>query len=696
MRALLKPVLFLLDSLKYAYKFTLIGILVIIPLAVTLQYLIIELNEGYEFAYDEQTGTQYNAELQQVLLSFDEHRGLAMSGNAADTDSTAAELVNEQIAAMDVVDHRLGGRLEATEQWQAIKADWNALAANKELPSEQVSQSYSALLSKSIALISHVGDTSKLILDPDLDSYYLMDATLLKLPLLIQQLGELRDQGLSWVNKPSLSREEITGLIEQSAYIRAAADNIEAGYGVITTQNPSLKPVLEQPTGQFLNAIEQYLTVVKDSYLADDGVHADISSLTTAAEQATALTNALYIADTEQLSRLIDIRQDHYAGVRTFIITFVCVLAAIVCYVFIGFYYSIREAIRSLLSSTAEVAQGLLTTRMPVRTRDEMNTAARSFNDMVASVQTLIVSGKQSSEQVARTSALLADIASQSAHVNGELNTSIKETASGTEAQLQSTEDTARAMNEITLGIERIADTTGIVLRETLSSASQAEEGKLALNRVTGQMNVIEQSVDGTAHAIHQMNDAAASASQVVELIKAIASKSNILALNASIEAVRAGEHGRGFSVVAGETRNLAEMSNKHAHSISELMERIQAINDRTMLSMSHVQQEVRQGSLSVQDAAHTFELIVSSTNAISQQMEEVSAASQQMSASTEQISATIHQIASIARSSSDQVNQMNEMSSRNATSIQELSTQATSLRELSRSLNSEMDQFSA
>lgn len=696
MRALLKPVLVLLNSLKYAYKFTLIGVLVIIPLAVTLQYLIIELNEGYEFAYDEQTGAQYNAGLEQVLLAFDEHRKLTLSGDAADSGSSATDSVNKHIAEMDAIDSRLGERLEAAEQWQAIKADWTALAAIKNQPPEQAAKSYAALLTKGIALISHVGDTSKLILDPDLDSYYLMDATVLKLPLLIQQLGELRDQGLSWLNKPSLSREEITGLIEQSAYIRAAADSIEAGYGVIVRQNPSLKPILEKPTGQFLTAIEQYLSVVKDSYLADDGVHADASSFTKAAEEATSLTNALYIADAAQLSHLIDIRQDHYAGVRTFIITFVCILSAVVCYVFIGFYYSIREAIRSLLRSTAEVAQGRLTTRMQIQTRDEMNTTARSFNDMVASVQSLIVSGKRNTEEVARTSALLADIAAQSSQANSALDVSIKETASGTETQLQSTEDTASAMNEITLGIERIANTTGVVLQESLNSASQAEDGRIALDRVTGQMNVIEQSVDETAQAIHQMNEAAASAEQVVELIKAIAYKSNILALNASIEAVRAGEHGRGFSIVAGETRNLAEMSGKHANNISELMERIQAINDRSMHSMTQVQQEVRLGSQSVQEAANTFQLIVSSTNAIARQIEEISAASEQMSASTEQISATIHQIASIARSSSDQIDQMNEMSSRNAASIQELSTQATSLSELSSSLKSEMDHFSA
>ncbi|WP_027087083.1 methyl-accepting chemotaxis protein [Cohnella panacarvi] len=696
MRALLKPVLLLLDSLKYAYKFALIGILVLIPLAVTLQYLIVELNEGHEFAYDEQTGTQYNAGLQQVLLSIDEHRKLTLSGNAAATGSTASDSVNRQIAAMDAIDGRLGERLEASEQWKALKADWVALAADKNQSPEQLSQSYSALLTKGIALISHVGDTSKLILDPDLDSYYLMDATLLKLPLLIRQLGELRDQGLSWADKPALNREETTALIEQAAYIRAAANSIEAGYGVIAQQNPSLEPILEQPTQRFLTSLERYLSVVNDSYLAEGGVRADVSAFTAAAEEATASTNALYIADAEQLSRLIDIRQDHYADVRTFIITFVCILSAVVCYFFIGFYYSIREAIRSLLRSASEVAQGRLTTRMHVRTRDEMNMTAGSFNDMVASVQSLIASGKRSAEQVANTSAQLADIASHSTLANDALDVSIKETASGTEAQLQGTEDTARAMSEITQGIERIADTTGIVMQESLNSASQAEDGKLALDRVTEQMGVIVQTVDDTAQAVHQMNEVAASAGEAVALIKAIASKSNILALNASIEAVRAGEHGRGFSVVAGETRKLAEMSDKHANDIAELIERIQAINDRSMQSMSHVQQEVRLGSRSVQEAAHTFELIVSSTNAIARQIEEVSAASEQMSASTEQISATIHQIATIARNSSDQVGHMNAMSSRNSASMQELSTQAASLRELSRTLQSEMDQFSA
>jgi methyl-accepting chemotaxis protein len=693
MAIVLKPALFFLNSLKYAYKFILIGILILIPLAVSMYYLVVELNKGYDFAYDERTGVEYNLGLHAVMAAVDEHRRLVVLGGE---QAKAAEAqVDQKIAEMDKVNLKLGAVLAASEDWEKLKQHWAKVkTSSATVSAEQSGSEHALLLEEGAALISHVGDSSKLILDPDLDSYYLMDATVIRLPLLAKQIGDLRDQGKQLADKKTLSREELTNIMGQTTEIQIAVNAISAGYSIIVEKNPPLQAKLEQNLQQFQKGTDQFLIALKEGYINNETVTGTYDQYAEASQAAINATNSLYVADAEQLDGLILARETHYSQVKQFVISFVVVLILIVCYMFIGFYSSIMRAIRLLLHSTTEVSKGRLQTRMPIATRDEMKSAAESFNHMVSEMRALIGASSQNAEQAAGTSARLADIAKNSSESNAMLSTSIQETAQGTNLQLQSTIDSAKAMSEMATGIGRIAETTGSALNVSLESAEQAEEGKLALDRVVNQMEAIQQSVNGTTQSIGLLNGLAEQVGQMAEIIKGLAYKSNILALNASIEAVRAGEHGRGFVVVANETRKLAEMSGSSADGIADLLNQIQSTSERSFQAMNQVQQEVQLGSQTVQDAGLTFQLILSSTRSIASQMQEISAAADQMSASSEQVSATIQQIADIARGSSEQVDQMSDMSSRNLTAMRELSEQADMLKNLSHSLQQQIEKF--
>ncbi|RED58005.1 methyl-accepting chemotaxis protein [Cohnella lupini] len=696
MRLLLKPALFVLNSLKYAYKFILIGILILIPLTVSMYYLVTELNEGYEFAYDERNGVEYNRGLQAVMSTLDEHRRLFVAGEGEQA-KVAEALIDQKLAEMDRIDARIGTVLEATADWEGLKAHWADIKSSlANYTPEQVGHEHAFLIEEGAALISHVGDTSKLILDPDLDSYYLMDATVIRLPLLGKQIGDLRDQGKRLSEKTELSREEMTDLTGQAAAIQIAVDSIGAGYTIIEEQNPALKDKLEPAVQQFQSAMDSFIFTLQEGYITYGTVTGTYEQFSEASQAAILATNALYAADAEQLEALIVKRQNHYSDVKRFVISFVVVLALIVFYMFLGFYSSIMRAIGLLLHSSNEVAKGHLNARMPVSTRDEMRNAALSFNHMVSEMRALIGASSQNAEQAAGTSSRLADIARHSSESNALLTASIQETAIGADKQLRSTLDSAKAINEMSIGIGRIAETTGNVLQVSLNSAEQAEEGKHALDRVVSQMGAIQQSVNGTAVSIEQLNGFTQQVGQMAEFIKGLAYKSNILALNASIEAVRAGEHGRGFVVVADETRKLAEMSGSSADGIAELLDRILSASEQSLHSMTQVRQEVQLGSQSVQDAGQTFQLILSSTRSIAGQMQEISAAAQQMAASSEQVSATIQQISDIAQGSANQVGQMSDLSAINLSSMQELSEQANLLKNLSQSLRQQIDKFTS
>ncbi|WP_158602391.1 methyl-accepting chemotaxis protein [Cohnella endophytica] len=692
MQILLKPALLALNSLKYAYKFILIGVLILGSLSFPLYYLVTDLNKGQDLAKRENTGVEYNRGLFSFMSAIDEHRKLTLSkGQMQATE----DRIDQTIAQMDELDRKLGTSLKSSEGWKKLKQHWTEIKTTSAdfLPAQIVNEE-NFLMDEATDLAAHVGDTSKLIIDQNLDSHYLIEATIDSLPQLLKSIGNMRDQGIRMGDKKDLSRDELTDITGKAAAIKSSTADISSGYATISEQNPDLKQELDPAYQQFFESMDRFQFELNERYITYGTVTGTYDQLADSAQKAIQAILDLHKVDTDQLSSLLQQSQSHYLRVKLEVGSAVSILTLLVCYMFIGFYSSIMRAIRSLVHSTTEVSKGRLQTQMQATTKDEMRAAAESFNHMVNEMRTLLGASARNAVHATDASVRLADIAKQSSESNASLTASIQETAQGTEMQLQGTIDSATAIGEMAVGIGRIAETTGNVLQVSLDSADQAEEGKLALDRVVNQMGAIQESVDGTASSIDQLSGVSQQVGQMAGFIKSIAYKSNILALNASIEAVRAGANGKGFVVVADEMRKLAEMSGSSADGIAEALNQIQKTSEQSLLAMTHARQEVQLGSQSVQDAGRTFQLILSSTRSIAGQMQEISAAAQQLSASSEQVSATIQQIAGIAKGSSEQMDRMIGMSSGNLTAMLELSEQADRLKELSLSLQQQIDRF--
>jgi methyl-accepting chemotaxis protein len=315
---------------------------------------------------------------------------------------------------------------------------------------------------------------------------------------------------------------------------------------------------------------------------------------------------------------------------------------------------SISATILTLSSFMKKVAQGNLTERLKVKSKDEIGQLNASINVMLDSFSEIVNKINLSIIGVAAASEKLIASTDQSSQISTEIGTSIQEIAVGTGTQLSGAEQSARAMEEVAHGIQRIAESSSTVSDQASGVYSEVETGNNEIQTAISQMNVISDSTNHTSQVIDDLSAHSMEVGKIIKLISDISSQTALLSLNASIEAARAGESGRGFAVVANEVKKLAEQTRLSVISISSLIQQIQSSTDSATQSMHQNKQDVENGIKKMQHIEQTFDNIRSSILQVSEQVQEISAATQQISAGTEEVTASMGEMVSIAKDSAD------------------------------------------
>ncbi|WP_456276124.1 methyl-accepting chemotaxis protein [Bacillus sp. AK128] len=367
---------------------------------------------------------------------------------------------------------------------------------------------------------------------------------------------------------------------------------------------------------------------------------------------------------------------------------------AVVCSVLLT--KAITRPIIVMNSQLREIAEGEgdLTQEIKVNTKDEMGELASSFNKMLGSLRTMIRQIGDTSEQVAASSEELTASSDQTMQATNQIAVSIQEVAGGAEAQGKGAEESSRAMNEMTIGIQRVATTASSVSEAALETTKEANEGNESLQKVIQQMNAINSSVDHSATVISQLGERSKEIGKIIEVITAISNQTNLLALNAAIEAARAGEHGRGFAVVADEVRKLAEQSKDSADQISGLIQQIQEDTDRAVEAMEIGTRDVNAGMEVVYETSRGFERILQSIEQVASEIQEVSAVSEEMSAGIEQVNSSVEEMARIAKESAANTQNIASASQEQLASMEEMASSSASLSHMAEDLQTLVNKF--
>lgn len=359
----------------------------------------------------------------------------------------------------------------------------------------------------------------------------------------------------------------------------------------------------------------------------------------------------------------------------------------------------IAKSISAPLNKVAEqvqlVADGNLTgDELAVNRKDEIGKLAINSNAMTASLKDLISQLAVGSDLVKTSSQELLTSSGQSTDSTKEITASIQEVAAGSEKQSEGVMESLQSMEEMTEGVQQMADSSSSISDNAGQTLEIAEKGDQRVQETLDKMKSIQQSVLHSTTITESLTERSREIEEILQVITGIAEQTNLLALNAAIEAARAGEQGRGFAVVADEVRKLAEGSQDSSKQIAKIIKEIQLDITESSQSMGTVTAEVEEGLSIAEESKMTFQEIVQRTSKVAGQIENMAAVSEEMAAGSEQVAASFTSIASISQNTTSSTQQIAAASEQQLASSEEINAIAQTLHLLAEELNGLVGKF--
>lgn len=358
-------------------------------------------------------------------------------------------------------------------------------------------------------------------------------------------------------------------------------------------------------------------------------------------------------------------------------------------------YWFVRRSLKPMqtISASAEwmaagdlARAGEVLRSAPVRSVDEIGSAYRSMlvmsEHLHERVRNLVVHMDQTVDQLVVSSADFESHSNQMLGMSERMDQAVRQIDEGVASQKQSADDSAAAMEQITQGIVRIAESSSTVADAAIRALDIARGGEQAVSSMNGQMNALAQSASSVhAHAV-RLKGHTNEIDGVLGAVRDFAEQTKLLALNASIEAARAGEHGRGFTVVANEVRKLADASAEAVHRISSLLDGIADESGKIGVEMDNASREMAEGLKLSRDAESSLRHTLEAFRLVSEQIIDISATTEQLSASSEEVAATVDSIADIAGTVFEQTRQIRDWSGSQLATIRQVGETSAALSE--------------
>lgn len=377
-----------------------------------------------------------------------------------------------------------------------------------------------------------------------------------------------------------------------------------------------------------------------------------------------------------------------------FLVTFISIVGGIVVAIFM--IRSINKPIQLMNSRLREIAEGEgdLTQEINVVSRDELGEMASSFNLMIEKLRQLIKQVAAHSEQVAAASEQLTASSEETTKATEQIASTVQEVAEGTDKQVQSMKATTKTINDLTSLVNQIAVNSEAASNTAIQASEKAVDGNKTVTNIIKHMDEISETVSQLSHKVITLGERSSQINEIIGAITGIAEQTNLLALNAAIEAARAGEHGRGFAVVADEVRKLAEQSAASALQISSLISVIKTDTDETIQSMTDTTNRVTEGIRFIQDAGTSFNQIERVVLGVSSQIQEVTSVVHELSAGAEQMVQTFELIAETSEITAGGTQSMATSTEEQLAAMEEITASASSLTKMADELQDLIKKF--
>lgn len=296
---------------------------------------------------------------------------------------------------------------------------------------------------------------------------------------------------------------------------------------------------------------------------------------------------------------------------------------------------SVSCGVRELDRAASKLANGDLTARATWESKDELGDVSRVFNKMASEFSSLITQVHQSADQVANA----AEIQAASAEKVSLISTN----------QTQQATIAASSIEELNSAVKEVAQKSAEVVAAANEASSMTAAGQQVVNNAASGIQKVSNTVSESAQMIAALGQRSDQIGQIVNVIKDIADQTNLLALNAAIEAARAGEQGRGFAVVADEVRKLAERTTTATSEISQMISAIQAETSNAVSTMERGSAQVSEGVSMANQAGKSLQEINNSVKRVVEMVQQIATSTSSQSESSDAITHRVEHIAQMA-----------------------------------------------
>lgn len=650
-------------------KLALIGALALLMVAVPSWLYVQKANAEVDFVVNEHDGIASSHAFLEVVRLTQQHRGLSavvLGGNLALADQRRAKSgeVAHAIAAMDALLKDRAGAEKLSSAWTAAVGNWKSLEAAVSSQSIQSSESFkrhTELIGDYFLLMESILDHFGLSLDPTEEGYFLIQATLVNLPAVTEMAGQARGKGAGMLAKREASPADRIAVAAAVDRIADDARTAQRNLDKAIDANSESKSALEAINRETQTLIQEAIKLAQDQVINADRLEYDSKAyFDTFTRAIDAQFKGIEVA-VATLDKLLADREAATKATRNALAGLVVALSAFGTWLIWFVSRNLSRRMGTAVVLAKAVAAGDLTKEVEVDGADEAGQLLAALKEMNASLAQTVGQVRSSAEQVASSAS--------------QLSASANQVSEATQAQSEAASGTAAAVEEVTVSITMVAQNAEGVRDLAKSSLEKTEAGNANMQQLVAEIGHVEHAVTQITAAVDEFVKSSRAITDMTKQVKDIAEQTNLLALNAAIEAARAGEQGRGFAVVADEVRKLAEKSGQSANDIDAVT---RALGEQS----SQVEKEIRLGMESLSSSRRhvkaVVEILTQAKQAVASAsvgVEDIAASVKEQTAASNDIARNVEKIALMAEENNGAVN----ATSKAATSLEQLASQLNS-----------------
>ncbi|MBP8218662.1 MAG: methyl-accepting chemotaxis protein [Aeromonas sp.] len=657
MKWIFNPAIRLGNQLSFKYKFLLWSCLMLLPLAYSMTNLLGRLQDDNAQANRELAGVVNLAPIPAIEQALLTHRNL-MTRHAYEVDPVGDDQLKAAAQAVELSLQAFADTRQHNPSFEVIQQGWAALQSEAgKLEVEQSNLRHDKLLTEVRHLYKHITAASSLIQDPALGTYYMVILASERLPQLRDLLAQVRDRAATIADFGLFQAEGYSGLRFRLDLISATLQELEADLTLLYQIEPAYRAELGQQTDALMQLVRQGVETMENKMMKDQLVQLSTKEVQALGDKMDEAITALAGHVRQRLEA--DLRQRLAANQRHFWWVTAPLTASLLLYLYlmIGAYLSLRETVARVRDIAARVNAQDLSQHIEIVGQDELAAISRDYNVTLETLRTLMLRVRENGVTVVESATDIEARTCRSQEVIAD--------------QQGETHQVATAIKELAATSQDMAGNALQAARMTQEAQNVVGQGEDVVERTIKAIDHINREVLRTADTIGQLEQQCSQIGGVISVIRGIAEQTNLLALNAAIEAARAGEQGRGFAVVADEVRSLANRTQGATVEIQQMIEQLQSGARASVTAMSAASHEAQEGVGLAQEAQQAFGAITEKVDRMVDTNAIIASAIEQQGAVVNEIERNVVrisdgsdealQVANAARDAARQIHQLTE-----------------------------------